>query len=555
MRTAPTLPALEHPLALRAWSALVNGPLAGLVLQPFWKALGFPAWRRVPLVETPTFVPQPPRPPRTEPWDRALPASQAWEAPGPSRVQALYRGYQQGRWTPVDVARAFLGLWQRSEQETPPLRAFLAVEREHVLAQARAAAERWEHQTLLGFLDGIPFGVKDEFHAEPYTTGFGLRDLRLRAEADATAVEAWRSAGGLLTGKTNMHTMGMGVTGFNPAYGTPVNPYAAEHAAGGSSSGSAVAVAAGLVPLALAADAGGSIRIPAAFCGVYGLKPTFGRVSRAGMGPLTWSIAHAGPMAATVRDLALGLAYLAGPDARDPSTWHQPPLDYRGWTDQDLSGLVIGVDPAWNQGAEEPLLDLVDQALACWSQRGARVQEVRLPDLEAIRLAHLVTIGVEGYHAIATWLERGGLTARALAVDVRSLLALARRFPVRDYVRAQQWRTRAIRHLEDALREVHVLVTPATGVLPPRLSHRARTSGRIDTTTLLRVMRFSFLANLTGHPALVVPGPPAASGLPRGLQLIGRYWEEGLLLRLAWVLEQHWGAPRPPARFYDLTAL
>lgn len=553
MRDAPVFPPLEHPALIRLWLVLLGSPLGNLVLQPFWQALGFPQWRRAPVDEPPTFLPPVPRYPRPLPWDREQPAQQAWQAPGPSQVAWLRQGYEEGRWMPEDVAQAFLKAHRQAETTSPPLRGFIKVNEERLQAQARAARERLEAGTLLGLLDGIPFGVKDEIHASPYTTSLGWRLLQTLPESSATVVQAWESAGGLLAGKTNMHEFGMGATGFNPSFGTALNPRAPRHAPGGSSSGSAAVVAAGLVPLALATDAGGSIRIPAAFCGVYGLKPTFGRVSLHGVGPITWSLAHVGPIAATVKDLALGLAYLVGSDAQDPTTWHQPPLDLAGWTDADLTGLVLGVDDAWNQAADPALLHALEEALVLWSRRGARVRRVRLEELEPALLAHLVTLGVEAYQAVYTWLMRHGGEPKRLAPDVRSLLHLVRRFSPEDYLRAQRWRTRAVAQVEQVLQEVHVLVTPATGILPPRLSPRAQRSGRIDTTQLLRIIRFTFLTNLTGHPALVLPWGPTSQNLPRGLQLIGRYWEEPLLLRLAWIRERH-GPPLPePARYHPLS--
>ncbi len=553
MRPVPALPVLRQPLVLRLWLAVLRTPFAGGAVAPVLNALGLPAWRRVPVDDPPTFFPRPPRVPGSLPWNREEVARQAWQSGGPSRVRALREGFEKGDWTPLQVARAFLRAWNQSEADAPPLRAFVRVEEEQVLRHARAATERWQQQSTLGLLDGVPFGIKDEFHFPPYPTTFGLKGLNHLPATPSSVVAYWESAGGVPAGKTNMHEFGMGVTGLNLSYGTARNPYHPEHAPGGSSSGSAVAVASGLVPLALGADAGGSIRLPAAFCGIYGLKPTCGRVSLAHAGPLAWSVSHAGPMAATVTDLALGLAYLAGPDARDSHTWDQPPLQLAGWHQGTLQGVVVGVDRAWMRGTDTEIADALEDLLSLLARQGAQVQEVHLPHLDEAMLAHLVTVGTELSHTVRAWLAQGNVPFSQAAPDVQSLVAMVRVFRSDDYLRAQRWRTRAIHVVEEALRSVHVLLTPASAILPPRLPEGVRRHGELNTTQMLHIMRFVFLANLTGHPALTLPVGLSREGLPLAVQAIGRYWDEATLLRVAWMVEKEQGPLPPPQRFYDLT--
>ncbi len=553
VRPAPRFPVLRHPLLVKTWLGLLRTPLASLLLSPMLKQLGFPAWRRVPLAESPTFYPTPPRHPNGTPWDREALAQEVLGIPGASRVRALQDAYARGVWNPEQVAQAFLSAWRRSEEEHPPLRAFLAVNPEHLRTQARYARERREQGAVLSPLDGIPVAVKDEFHLPPYLTTFGLKPLQYRPLQASAAVQQWESAGVVFVGKTNMHEFGMGVTGLNRTYGTARNPYATQHSPGGSSSGSAVAVAAGLVPLALGADAGGSIRLPAAFCGVYGLKPTYGRVSLTLAGPLDWTLAHVGPLAGTVLDLALGFVYLAGPEAKDRHTWFQPRPDFSEWTAGRLQGLVVGVDRAWMAGVPRALADALEALLIDLARQGARIEEVQLSHLEEAMLAHLVTAGVEIGHAVLRWLAQGNLPLRRAAPDIQSLVLTVRYFDGQDYLRAQQWRTRMIRALEDVLRRVSVLLTPATGALPPFLPESVLRHGEIHLTSMLNIMRFVFLANLTGHPALVFPLGLSPEGLPMAAQAIGRYWDEATLFHLAWHVEQQRGLLPHPPRFYDLS--
>lgn len=192
-------------------------------------------------------------------------------------------------------------------------------------------------------LDGVPIGVKDEFDVAGHATKVGTSFLGSAPEAeDATCVARLRAAGAVILGKTNMHEIRIGVTGFNRHHGTPRNPYAPGHYTGGSSSGSAAAVAAGICPLAVSADAGGSIRIPAALCGVVGLKPTFSRVSSYGAAPLAWSLDHYGPIALSARDAALGYFLMAGADPKDPTTRSAQAPTLEGLEHPDLAGLTAG---------------------------------------------------------------------------------------------------------------------------------------------------------------------------------------------------------------------
>jgi Asp-tRNA(Asn)/Glu-tRNA(Gln) amidotransferase A subunit family amidase len=204
-----------------------------------------------------------------------------------------------------------------------------------------------------------------------------------------------RAAGALIIGKANMHEIGIGVTGQNAHHGTPRNPYAPDHYTGGSSSGPAAAVAAGLCPAATGADGGGSIRIPSAFCGVVGLQPTFGRISSFGAAELTWSNDMYGPLAASVADAAILYTGMAGPDPRDPTTLNQPAMTLDGFDKTDLKGLTLGVYWPWFEHAAPQVVAACKQMLAELQSRGAQVREVTIPELDAARIGHLVTITSE----------------------------------------------------------------------------------------------------------------------------------------------------------------
>jgi Asp-tRNA(Asn)/Glu-tRNA(Gln) amidotransferase A subunit family amidase len=332
-----------------------------------------------------------------------------------------------------------------------------------------------------------------------------------------------------------MFEIGIDTTGHNPHHGTPRNPYGVDRYPGGSSSGSAAAVAQGLCPLALGADGGGSIRIPAALCGVVGLKPTFGRVSEHGAAPLCWSVAHVGPIGATVSDVAVGYAAIAGPDPRDPNSLLQPAPLLGALDDLDLRGLRLGVFTPWLEHADQEVVACVRRALESLTAAGATLVELDLPDLEHARLSHAVTILTE----MATAMDPHLAEHRTdFGLSVRLNLAMARGLTSRDYVRAQQGRTRATRTFERVLTEVHAVVTPTTACTAPVLRPDAVAQGESDLDVTSRLMRFVFPSNLTGHPALSVPCGYDAQGLPVGLQFIGRAWDELTLLRLGLQVER-----------------
>jgi Asp-tRNA(Asn)/Glu-tRNA(Gln) amidotransferase A subunit family amidase len=454
--------------------------------------------------------------------------------------------YARGAYTPVDVAARFARALAASDAASPPLRAMIATNADDLMTQARESADRYATGNTLGPLDGVPVAVKDELDQLPYPTTIGTRFAgRAPARADATAVARLRAAGALLVGKTNMHEIGLGVTGLNPHHGTARNPYETDRMTGGSSSGSAAAVAAGLCPIALGADAGGSIRIPAALCGVVGLKPTFGRVSERGAAPICWSLAHVGPLAATARDAALCYLTIAGIDPLDPNTHRQPEPDLRAFDDADdgsLASLRIGVYRAWYSDADADVVAACNAALAQFAARGATVRDVDIAEIHLVRPAHAVTIAVEMATAFA---EQYRTDRCAFGLDVRLSLLLAHHLAPTDYVHAQRLRRRVGAHVARALEDVDVLVTPTTACTAPLVPADALATGEANFATLDRLMRFVTLANLTGLPAISFPAGYDAKGLPIGMQLIAHPWREDVLLRFAHAAEDFVARARP----------
>ncbi len=554
--TAYELHTLKLPkltgFGLTAFTAAVENPLARSLLLPgLLENGGIPKLRQMVLDEPPTYYPVVP----AAAGEAAQPIEQAAYSPAAHPVDFPYRtasdyaaAYRHGDLSPLEAAEAVLAAIEASEHGGAPLRAFIAIRREDVLDQARAAGERIASGRALGPLDGVPVAIKDEMDCLPYPTTVGTTFLGAAPAArDATVVARLRAAGAVVVGKANMHEIGINPNGFNLHYGAVRNPYDDQRDPGGSSSGPAAAVSAGLVPLALGADGGGSIRIPAALCGVVGLMSTFGRVSESGAAPLDWSVAHLGPVSASVEDAALAYSLIAGPDPLDPITLGQPPVTRAGWNRPDLKGLRLGIYREWFEHADAEVVQVCQAMLGQLESAGAEVRPVSLPWLDETRVAHSVTILCE----IAVGMKKYRAQRPQHGPAVRLSLVLGDSLSAADYLQAQRMRTRAIAAFDEVFRQIDVIITPATALPPQPIPPGGLANGWSDLSTDVEMMRFIFPPNITGHPAITFPAGYTASGLPVGMQAIGRRWEEHLLLRVAFNGEQAMKR-RTPARFYRI---
>lgn len=526
---------------LRFFASLVEGPLRALLTPSLFESAGVNWLRKQHFTENPThhpihFIGE---------LQKEASAVVGDELPRNASITKGFQfvslfdyanAYRSGSSSPEEVAKKVLDSIEKSDAGDAPLKAFIAVDRDDVIRQAYESAGRIKAGRPLGIFEGVPVAIKDEIDMVPYRTTVGTAFLgKTPAREDATVVARLRSAGALLIGKTNMHEIGIGVTGLNPHHGTTRNPYDTNHFTGGSSSGSAAAVAAGIVPVAIGADGGGSIRIPASFCGLVGLKATFGRISEHGAYPLDWSVAHIGVLAGSAADTAATYAVIVGPDPSDPTSLHQPLPALKGWDDLNLRGLKLGVYRDWFRHADAEVVAACEAMLGEYERMGCQIVEIVIPDLEANRVAHSVTITSEMAQAMqATYDEHH----KEHGLDVRVILALARQFTATDYLTAQRIRTRMIRHFNNALKRVDIILTPAAGIVAQEIRKGALPDGESDLTITIEIMRFTTVANMTGLPAISFPVGYTRKGLPIGLQVIGRAWDEVNLLRMALAAEQ-----------------
>ena len=462
-------------------------------------------------------------------------------------VADYIRAFKSGVCTPTDIARAVLDAIADSNQASPPLRAIVDHSREVVLAMAEASTERWKNDRAISCLDGIPVAIKGGFRVEPYVFRGGSIFVPEIAKGvpEATCVQKLKDSGCVLIGIANMQELGAGTLGSNPQHLTARNSYNKNHYAGGSSSGSAVSVAAGLCPIALGADGGGSIRIPAALCGVTGIKPTNHFIDSTGTLPLTYTVTVDGPLCSSVLDLAIALDIISR-----ENEGHERRLSVEGLEDTNLEGLRVGVYWKYFEHADPEIVAKCKAAVAQLQSLGATLDEIKIPELEDTRVAHAVSIMAE--------------MSASLGVDVdkhfdefnpETLLPLAAgcSFSAVDYINARKQCTRAIESLKHIFKSVDIIVTPATACTAPTIDPDAIAMGKSDAVNSARLMRFSFLANLTGIPGLVLPVGYTSRGLPIGLQLMGRWYEERVLLRSGLALESSGAFPlQKPEVFYDL---
>jgi aspartyl-tRNA(Asn)/glutamyl-tRNA(Gln) amidotransferase subunit A len=435
------------------------------------------------------------------------------------------------------LTRAFLA---RIGQHDPQINAFITVTPDLALRQAEAADRDLEAGNPAGPLHGLPLAVKDLYDTRGVKTTAGSRILADHVpQVDGAVIQKLQEAGAIILGKLNMHEFAFGVTGVNPHYGTSQNPWGEDRLPGGSSSGSGAALAAGLCLGSLGSDTGGSIRIPASFCGVVGLKPTFGRVSVRGVIPLSWHLDHAGPMARRVEDVALLLGVIAGYDPLDPVSADVPVPDYRSGLANGVDGwrVALAEDDYFTQ-ADGEVLDAVQVAAGAFRELGARVDRVPFPGGRAARRANGVMLlgDAATFHADRLK-ERGG----EFGPDILARLKEGAARPVGDYVEARRTQAEIRRQFEVFFESYDLLLTPATPVVaPPTVGPDALEWAR-------QLTRFTAPFNLTGLPALALPCGFTKEGLPVGLQLTGGPWKEAQVLQAAYAYEQatDWHLKKP----------
>ena len=443
--------------------------------------------------------------------------------------------------SPVELTRAHL---ERIERLNPQLNCYLTVGTEMALEQARQAEYELAQGLRRGPLHGIPLALKDLFETAGMRTTAGSSFFSDFIPAqDAFVVEKLRKAGAVLLGKTNMHEIALGITNENPHFGDCCNPWDVRRISGGSSGGSAAALAGGLCLGALGSDTGGSIRIPASLCGIVGLKPTYGRISLRGAMPLSWNLDHAGPMARRVMDAALLLFAISEYDPSDPAAIRPPQRDYTALPSEEIDGWRVALaadefftDPA---SVDSEVLAAVRQAAGVFARLGASVEETAFPGARQAALANGLMVVSD---AAALHKERLENQPERFGVDVRTRLQTGATVSASEYIQARRTQVELRRQFESFFERYDLLLTPTTPIT-------AHVRGSMDAVERARLLtRFTAPFNLTGLPALSIPCGFSREGMPIGLQLVGRAWEDARLLRAAHLYEEttDWHNETPP---------
>jgi aspartyl-tRNA(Asn)/glutamyl-tRNA(Gln) amidotransferase subunit A len=459
-----------------------------------------------------------------------------------ARLAALVKERQV---SPVELVRIYL---ERIDRFDSRLRAYITVLPDAALEAARKAEAAVMRGESLGPLHGVPYAVKDQFATAGVRTTLGSRILEHHVPVeDATVVARLNEAGGVLLGKLNLTEFALGGTQRFP-FGQPRNPWNVDHDPGGSSSGSGIAVAAGLCAASLGEDTGGSVRTPASWCGVVGLRPTWGRVSRHGSFPLSWSMDTAGPLTRTVEDAALLLQVVAGHDPRDPLTSRRPSPECSSTLGRGVGGLRIGVIRELTLGEEThtEVRAAVTAAAGRLQGLGATVDEVSVPLVPLAGAVFMALADSDGAGLHQPWLR-----ARPMDYDqgTRRRLLTASLIPTATYQQAARARALIRAQLRAALVPYDLLLCPtAHQAAPPITTGRAAITTRQDVAGRFFTRRsYVAPASLAGIPAIAIPCGFTRDGLPIGLQLLGRPFDEATLLRAAYAYEHdtEWSRRRP----------
>lgn len=464
----------------------------------------------------------------------------------------------------LSVKEAVQGYLDRIARHDGPngINAYITVDREGALREARRLDEALARGRVLGPLHGLPLAIKDNLDTAGLRTTGGSKILEQWVpREDASVVRRLRAAGGIVLGKTNLHEFAFGITTNNPHYGPTRNPYDRTRIPGGSSGGSGAAAAAGLCAAAVGTDTGGSVRIPAALCGVVGLKPTLGRVGRGGMMFLSMTRDVIGPLTRGVEDAAVLLQAMAGPDPRDLDALPERVPVYARELKRGLRGFRLGVPRKYFYEGNHPEVErLTEQALKEMERLGATLVEVEVKHLDLAFSTGFAIVLPEAIFALETYLKQMDPAATVdkyldrFGPDVREILGgqkgtdKAKPIPGYAYLEAVHTNRRKVQAgFTEVLAQVHALVTPTTPLPAAKIGEDAEVEllGK-KVNTFFTFIKECDPVSVAGLPALSVPAGRTADGLPVGIQIIGRPWEEGRMLRIGYAYEQATRWFRPP---------
>ncbi len=449
-----------------------------------------------------------------------------------------------GRLSPVELVNAHL---DRIEQTDDRLNSFVTLLADHAKSAASTAEAEIKSGNYRGVLHGIPIGLKDLYYTKGVRTTVGSKIMGdFVPDYDAAVTERFADAGAILLGKLQMHEFALGATSENPHHGPAHNPWDTSRITGGSSGGSGSAVASGQCMAALGSDTGGSVRIPASACGIVGHKPTFGRISRVGVFPLSNSLDTVGPMTRSVTDAAIVMNAIAGYDERDQSCANRPDEDFTRHLGKDIGGLRIGIPQEYFYDMiDEEVRAAVLQAASKLEELGARVEECSISALnDSISISGTILLTEAAEIHLDNLRER----ADDFGADVRGRLEEGAMNPAVTYIAAQRARSEFNHAIAESMKTYDILLAPATAAPAPKIGEDIVEVGGQTEHKLALMPRLTRPHNICGIPTVSVPCGFSSDGLPIGLQLAARPFEDALALQVAYAYEQatDWHTRRPP---------
>ncbi|MBS4199294.1 amidase [Bacillus sp. FJAT-49732] len=435
-------------------------------------------------------------------------------------IRSLKEGYEKKLFSPVEITKMYLERIHLFQD----LNAYITITENLALQQAEIAEKKYVANEAVGTLEGIPLSYKDNLNTKGIRTTSGSKiDENNIPKKDAGVVRILQREGAIHLGKVNMHEFAFGITSNNPFYGPVKNPWNNEYSPGGSSGGSGAAVAASLSVASIGTDTAGSIRIPAASCGVIGLKPTHGLVDASGVKHISWTLDHIGPLTKNIDDLAIMIEAMTG-------------INYSTRLTEDIRGLRIGVPKNYfNEGIDESTATFYKKALKDFESLGAILIEIDIPySLEDLALSFAIGLSEAGFvheESILSELDSYGL-------DVKASLENSHSIPAIDYIKALKRKDQLTSQFERLFETVDVIATPTTPITPQKIGEEIVEINGIQDSVFNTMIRLPAVFNLTSQPALSIPCGAAENGLPVGLQLAAARFNERVLIRAGFSYEQ-----------------
>lgn len=434
--------------------------------------------------------------------------------------------------SPVEVTEAVL---KQVETYNGQINAYIRVDAEDAQTSAKIAESEIMKGNYKGKLHGIPMALKDIFYVKDKVVTMGSKIHKdFMPTYSATVVEKLAAAGVIFTGTLNMHEYAWGGTNNNPHFGPCRNPWDLEKIPGGSSGGSGAAVAADMTIASLGTDTGGSIRIPSAVCGIVGLKPTHGRVSKHGVFPLSWSLDHAGPMTKTVTDAAILLECIAGFDVNDPTTIDKPVSSYTTGLSENLKGMIIGVEEDFFLTNLQPdVQELFNKAIKTLKSLGAEIKPITIPSLKNAHYAEMITVLAEASAIHHTNFKK---RPEDFGKDVRLSLELGELPSAVEYIQAQQIRHKIKQEFQEIFKTVDTILAPTLPFTAPKIGQEITIINNQNLKVSDELIRLQSPANLTGLPSISVPCG-LSENMPVGIQFIGDAFDEHVIIKAAYAFE------------------